>query len=250
MSNSQDYWSKKVDTRPKVRTLTIEERRASVTFDKFQQMNNADKVEFFLPNMEYSTMPKKDLQDVAMDHCIDVLSDCITRQELKVIKVIAEAKKKWQKEEKESFLEDSEDDSYQSDGGLTPILPYSRSTYKHEDLLPFLKKMKQFISTFSSLAQLGGLLMNGKEVYMCPCGGNDIVAPLWKWFPYDVHFDDLHSFGKLTKTTCSGKKGKIFKTKAGFLKHLTTADDIRHNLLRCYIKRIDGKLSFNFPVPS
>ena len=79
MSNSQDYWSKKVDTRPKERTLTIEESRALVTFEEFQQMDNHSKVQFFLPNMEYSSMPKKDVQDVAMDHCIDNLTCYITQ---------------------------------------------------------------------------------------------------------------------------------------------------------------------------
>ena len=108
--------------------------------------------------------------------------------------------------------------------------------------------MKTFIDTFTSLPQLGGLTkINSEEVFfMCPCGGNSNVAPLWNWFPYNGHFDDLYLNNK---TTCSGKKGEIFKKKCQFINHLRLKGDIRHKLMLAYIKSVDGcEIAFTHKV--
>ena len=83
-------------------------------------------------------------------------------------------------------------------------------------------------------------MINDEKVYMCPCGGNNHVVPLWNWFPYNGHYDDVYLFGQHQKTTCSGKKGMISKNKSLFIKHLRLKNDIRHNLIMCYVKKIDG----------
>ena len=104
-------------------------------------------------------------------------------------KVGGRSNKNWEAQ----ALEDSDDqDSEESDGGLRPTLPYHMSTYTHtNDILPYVKIMNQYLSTFSSLPQLGGLMINNQKVYMCPYGGNNHVAPLWTWFAYNGHLDDV-----------------------------------------------------------
>ena len=78
--------------------------------------------------------------------------------------------------------------------------------------------MNNFISTFSSLPQLGGLILNKETVYMCHYGGNTHVAPLWNWFPYNGHYAEVYV--QNLRTTCSGKKANIFKNKSLFINQL------------------------------
>ena len=66
MSKSDKYWSKHIGMKPKEKNRlnfqTIEERRAKVTFQEFEQMDNVDKIEFFLIAMDYTTLPKKNFR--------------------------------------------------------------------------------------------------------------------------------------------------------------------------------------------
>ena len=75
MSKSDKYWSKHIDMKPKEKNRlhfqTIEERKVKVTFQEFEQIDNVDMVEFFPIAIDYDTLPKEKLQDLAIKYTQD-----------------------------------------------------------------------------------------------------------------------------------------------------------------------------------
>ena len=123
--------------------------------------------------------------------------------------------------------------------------PYNIDSYNREVHLPkYMESMNSFISTFFFVLQLVGLIPpvvskpgeNVSSYFICPCGGNNHVKPLYEWFPYDRYHDVKlnHSNSK-----CSGKKGEIFKSKTFFMNHLKRKEDIEHKLLYCYMVNLE-----------
>ena len=256
MVQSDGYWSKD-KCRPQVPSfhfLSKVEKNASTTHEDFLELDQLDKVEVFLINENYFPLHKEPDQERALMFTKSCLRNIMGQQEDKIKNAVQLAKMKAVQEaiqlRRDRELQDFDDQSSSdSGGGLAPILPYHRQTYSHEkDFAPYVHVMNKFIDTFISLPQLSGLMKtyNEKVFFMCPCGGNSNVVPLWNWFPHNGYFDDVY---QNKKTTCSGKKGMSFQNKNLFMNHLTKVGDIRHKLMLAYIKSVDGeKISFPYNV--